>query len=82
MACAMWFLKQPNTGKIKCRRICCTTFEIRTIEAPDNKTGDAPILPELMGQIPETEIIAANYGDGPYDTKECHNTIAAIVAAR
>jgi hypothetical protein len=57
------------------------TLEIRAIEVTDNKTGDAPILPELMNQIPESEQIAAIYGDGAYDTKECHNAIAARGAA-
>lgn len=46
------------------------TLEIRAIEVTDNKTGDAPMLPELMNQIPESEQI-----------KECHNAIAARGAA-
>jgi hypothetical protein len=57
------------------------TLEIRAIEVTDNKTGDAPMLPELMKQIPESEEIAAIYGDGAYDSKECHNAIAARGAA-
>jgi IS5 family transposase len=57
--------------------IDAATLEIRAIEVTDNKTGDAPILPELLGQIPEAETIAAVYCDGAYDTKECHNAIAA-----
>jgi hypothetical protein len=57
------------------------TLEIRAIEVTDNKTGDSPILPELLDQIPETETITAVYGDGAYDTKECHNAIAARGAA-
>jgi hypothetical protein len=57
------------------------TLEIRAIEVTDNKTGDAPILPELLDQIPEAETIAAVYCDGAYDTKECHNTIVARGAA-
>mgnify|MGYP002662067459 FL=1 len=46
------------------------TLEIRAIEVTDNKTGDAPMLPELMNQIPESEQI-----------KECNNAIAARGAA-
>jgi hypothetical protein len=57
------------------------TLEIRAIEVTDNKTGDAPILLELMKKMPETERIAAIYGDGAYDTKEYHNAIAARCAA-
>lgn len=57
------------------------TLEIRAIEVTDNKTGDGPILPELLNQIPEAETIAAVYCDGAYDTKECHNAIAARGAA-
>lgn len=57
------------------------TLEVCAIEGADNKTGDAPILPELMNQIPESEQIAAIYCDSAYDTKECHNAIAARGAA-
>ncbi|KIA80876.1 transposase [Chromobacterium piscinae] len=52
------------------------TLEIRAIEVTDNAVGDAPMLPELLDQIPAGERIAAVSGDGAYDTKGCHEAIA------
>ncbi|AXE31370.1 IS5 family transposase [Chromobacterium phragmitis] len=52
------------------------TLEIRAIEVTDNTVGDAPMLPELLDQIPAGERIAAVGGDGAYDTKGCHEAIA------
>ncbi len=52
------------------------TLEIRAIEVTDNSVGDAPMLPELLSQIPAEEKIAAVSGDGAYDTKGCHEAIA------
>ena len=52
------------------------TLEIRAIEVTDNRIGDAPMLPELLSQIPEDEPIASVGGDGAYDTKACHAAIA------
>ncbi len=42
----------------------------------ENSVGDAPMLPELLAQIPPHEPIASVSTDGAYDTKDCH---AAIV---
>lgn len=53
------------------------TLEIRAIEITDNSVGDAPMLAELMGQIASEESIASVSGDGAYDTKGCHQAIAA-----
>ena len=52
------------------------TLEIRAIEVTDNTVGDAPMLPELLGQIPAEEEIASVSGDGAYDTRGCHEAIA------
>ncbi|HMS07322.1 MAG TPA: IS5 family transposase [Burkholderiaceae bacterium] len=52
------------------------TLEIRAIEVTDNSVGDAPMLPELLGQIPADEAVASVCGDGAYDTKACHAAIA------
>jgi len=52
------------------------TLEIRAIEVTDNAVGDAPMLPELLSQIPPEERIATVSGDGAYDTKGCHEAIA------
>jgi len=55
--------------------IDANTLEIRAIEVTDNSVGDAPMLPELLGQIPSDEPIASVSGDGAYDTKTCHAAI-------
>ncbi len=52
------------------------TLEIRAIEITDNGTGDAPMLPELLSQIPADESIRSVSGDGAYDTKARHAAIA------
>ncbi len=52
------------------------TLEVRAIEVTDNRVGDAPMLPELLGQIPADETIGSVSGDGAYDTKACHAAIA------
>jgi hypothetical protein len=53
------------------------TLEIRAIEVTDNSVGDAPMLPELLAQIPLDEPVASVGGDGAYDTKGCHAAISA-----
>ncbi len=57
------------------------TLEIRAFEVTDNAEGDAPMLPELLSQIPADEVILSVSGDGAYDTKGCHAAIAARGAA-
>jgi len=56
--------------------IDAATLEIRAIEVTDNATGDAPMLPCLLDQIPAEESIASVSGDGAYDTKGCHEANA------
>ena len=53
------------------------TLEIRAIEVTDNSVGDAPMLPELLAQIPCDEAIASVSADGAYDTRACHAAISA-----
>lgn len=55
--------------------IDANTLEIRAIEVTDSSVGDAPMLPELLGQIPLDEALASVSGDGAYDTKACHAVI-------
>lgn len=45
------------------------TRNIRAIEITTNATGDAPVLPDLLAQIPEDEKISSVDEDGAYDTK-------------
>lgn len=52
------------------------TLEIRAIEVTDNSIGDAPMLPCLLDQIAQDEVIASVSGDGAYDTKAYHEAIA------
>lgn len=52
------------------------TLEIRAIEVTDSSTGDAPMLPCLLEQIPSNEPVVSVSGDGAYDTKLCHEAIA------
>jgi hypothetical protein len=56
--------------------IDANTLEIRAIEVSDNSVGDAPMLPEWLGQIPLDDTVASVSGDGAYDTKACHAAIA------
>lgn len=48
----------------------------KTIEVTDNSVGEAPMRPELRGQIPPDETVARVSWNRAYDTKACH---AAIV---
>lgn len=48
------------------------TLEVGAIEVSDNSVGDAPMLPELRGQIPSDEPIASGSADGAHDTKAWH----------
>lgn len=64
------------------------TLEIRAVEGEQAKAtgsrepangshiGDAPMLPELLSQIPPHQEIGSVTGDGAYDTRKCHDAIA------
>ncbi|APG46085.1 transposase, IS4 family [Phaeobacter porticola] len=43
--------------------------------------GDAPVLPKLRDQVPPDQEIGRVIVDGAYDTRECHDAIAARNAA-
>ncbi|KUM03065.1 IS5/IS1182 family transposase [Chromobacterium subtsugae] len=47
-------------------------LEIRAIEVSGNGVGDAPILPELLMQLPADKPIATATLDGAYDTQGCY----------
>ena len=53
------------------------TLEVRAVEVTTNNVGDAPMLPELLDQIPEDQDIGSVTADGAYDTRNCHDAIAA-----
>ena len=65
------------------------TLEIRAAEFTSSDAGDAPMLPQLLDQIPPDQEIASvtapSHGlqanrcratDGAYDTRKCHDAIA------
>lgn len=53
------------------------TLEVRAVEVTSSNIGDAPMLPELLNQIPPDQDIELVTADGAYDTRKCHDAIAA-----
>jgi hypothetical protein len=51
------------------------TFEARAIEITGSNTGDAPMQPHLLNQIPCDQQIGSVTADGAYDTRRCHNAV-------
>ena len=51
------------------------TLEIRAAELTTSDVGDAPMLPELLDQIPPDQEIASVTADGAFDTRKCHDAI-------
>ena len=52
------------------------TLEVRAVEVTTSNVGDAPMLPELLDQIPLDQNIGSVTADGAYDTRKCHDAIA------
>lgn len=52
------------------------TLEVRAVEITGSGVGDAPVLPDLLAQIPEGGAIASITAYGAYDTRGCRDTIA------
>ena len=52
------------------------TLEIRAVEVTSRDVGDAPMLPELLSQIPPGQEIASVTADGAHDRRKCHDAIA------
>ncbi len=55
------------------------SLEIRAVEVTTSDVGDvgdAPMLPELLDQIPTEQEIASVTADGAFDTRKCHDAIA------
>jgi hypothetical protein len=57
------------------------TLESRAVEVTGSNIGDAPVLPEILDQIAVDEQISSVTADGAYDTRTCHEAIAAGGAA-
>ncbi|SUZ33338.1 hypothetical protein ROE7235_03107 [Roseibaca ekhonensis] len=52
------------------------TLEIRAIKITGSNVGDAPMLPELLNQIPAGVEIGSITADEAYDTRKCHDAVA------
>ena len=48
------------------------TLKIRAAEFTISDVGDAPMLPELLDQIPPDQKIASVTADGAFDSSKCH----------
>lgn len=53
------------------------TLEVRAVEVTTSNFGVAPMLPELLEQIPLDQDIGSVTADGVYDTRKCHDAVAA-----
>jgi len=51
------------------------TLEVRAVEVTGSNIGDAPMLPELLEQIPTDQNLGSVTADGAYDTRKCHEAI-------
>ena len=75
-----WFAKKHGPSKPRQWRkvhlgVDADTLEIRAIEVTGSRVGDAPMLPELLNQIPTDQPIGKVTADGAYDTRACHTAI-------
>lgn len=52
------------------------TLKTRAVEVTGSDIGDAPVLPDLLSQIPSGEEIVSVTAVGVYDTRKCHDAIA------
>lgn len=53
------------------------TPEIRGVEITEGTIGDAPVLPDRLGQVPIGDEIGSVTADGAHDSRTCHDAIAA-----
>lgn len=58
------------------------TLEIRAVEVTSSNVGDAPMLPDLLTQLPPDQEIATVTADGACDTRACHDAVADRGAVR
>lgn len=55
---------------------------MRAVEVAGSNIGDALMLPKLLNQIPSDQDIGSVTADGAYETRKCHEAIAARDAHR
>ena len=53
------------------------TLKVRAVQVTGSNIGDGPMLPELLNQIPSDQDIGSVTADRAYDTRKCHEAIAA-----
>jgi len=53
------------------------TLEIRAVVVTTSNGGDAPLLSELLDQIPRDQTIGSVTADGASDTRKCHEAVAS-----
>ncbi len=51
------------------------TGDVRAVELTPSQTGDSPVLPDLLAQIPPDQAIGTVTADGACDTRTCHSAI-------
>ncbi len=51
------------------------TSDIRALEFTPSSSVDSPVLPKLLGQIPEGEGLGMVTADGAYNSRRCHTAI-------
>ena len=74
-----WFAKKHGPYKLrKCRKVHlgtdADTLEIKAIEVSGSRVADAPMLPELVNQIPADQRVGKVSAPS---TRACHTAIAA-----
>lgn len=50
--------------------------ETRAVVVMGSSIGDAPMLPDLLTQIPPDQELGSVTADGAYDTCKCHDAVA------
>ena len=51
------------------------TLQIRAICVTSNNVSDAAVMPELLQQLPQDEVMHSLTGDGAYDTQSVYEAI-------
>lgn len=77
-----WKVRQHGYSKRRTWRkvhlgLDANTGQMRAALMTHQDVADGDVLAELLGQIPDDELLDVVGGDGAYDTKLCHAAIAA-----
>jgi len=77
-----WNARKPGGSKRRVWRkihigIDEETLKVRAVQVTGSNIGDGPMLPELLNQIPSDQDIGSVTADRAYDTRKCHEAIAA-----